>query len=164
MDVVIDADVTSAAAFTVDYAVSVSGSADPDLTNNDAADTRLVNLHLQQPPTPGGNGGGGCFIATAAYGSYLEPDVMVLREFRDKRLLTNAPGRALVRFYYATSPPIADFIAGNDTLRTLTRWLLTPLVFGLKYPAAPLVVLCGMLAWIRTRRIRDVPACTDCLQ
>jgi uncharacterized repeat protein (TIGR01451 family) len=166
MDVVIDADVNSAAAFTVDYAVSVSGSADPDLTNNDTADTRLVNL--QQPPPPGGNGGGGgsggCFIATAAYGSYLEPEVMVLREFRDTRLLTNSPGRALVKFYYATSPPIADYIAGNDTLRTLTRWLLTPLVYGLKYPAAPLVMLCGMLAWIRARRIRNVPACTDCLQ
>jgi hypothetical protein len=33
---------------------------------------------------------------------------MVLRKFRDRYLLTNAPGKAFVRFYYKHSPPIAD--------------------------------------------------------
>lgn len=72
-----------------------------------------------------------CFIATAAYGSYLERHVQVLRNFRDAFLLTNKLGQAFVSFYYRNSPPVADFIAKHDTLRALARAALTPLVaFG----------------------------------
>jgi hypothetical protein len=81
----------------------------------------------------GGGGGGGCFIATAAYGSYLHPQVQVLRNFRDTCLLTNAPCRAFVALYYRLSPPAADFIAQHDTLRLLVRLLLTPLIFAVAH-------------------------------
>ncbi len=91
-------------------------------------------------PSSGG-GGGGCFIATAAWGSYLHPKVALLRDFRDQQLLTNGPGRQFVRAYYAVSPPVADYIAQHEQLRTVTRWALTPLVLSVEYPLTTLLAL-----------------------
>jgi len=73
-------------------------------------------------------GGGGCFIATAAYGSLMEPHVKILRDFRDRFLLGNTVGKSFVRLYYIYSPPIADFIAKHDSLRTAVRMGLLPVV------------------------------------
>lgn len=77
-------------------------------------------------------GCGGCFIATAAYGSYEEPHVEVLRKFRDQYLLTNSLGRKLVKLYYRCSPPLASFIARHETLRAVVRVGLLPFI-GFSY-------------------------------
>jgi hypothetical protein len=76
----------------------------------------------------GGGGGGGCFIATAAFGSYLDPHVAVLRSFRDSFLLTNRLGKTFVSWYYATSPPYADAIRQNGPVKTVVRIALFPLI------------------------------------
>jgi len=73
-------------------------------------------------------GGGGCFIATASYGSLLEPQVVLLQNFRDQFLLTNRPGSFFVAQYYKYSPPLADYIAAHPWLRAVTRIFLYPLV------------------------------------
>ena len=88
-----------------------------------------------------GGGGGGCFIATAAYGSYLDPHVMMLREFRDNILMKNAFGRMFVKFYYANSPAIASLIAQNEALKVTTRLALTPVVYIVAHPNAAVAIL-----------------------
>lgn len=72
--------------------------------------------------------GEACFIATAAYGSPFEKNVVLLREFRDNFLLTNIYGRWFVKTYYNLSPPAAQFIAERPYLRAVTRIVLLPLV------------------------------------
>lgn len=49
---------------------------------------------------------GGCYVATAVYGSYDCPQVMVLRRFRDRSLVKTPLGRLAIRVYYATSPSL----------------------------------------------------------
>ena len=73
-------------------------------------------------------GGGGCFIATAACGSSMAPHVKILREMRDRFLVTNSIGKCFVNFYTQHSPAAADFIAGHDILRMFVRVSLLPLV------------------------------------
>jgi len=101
-----------------------------------------------------------CFIATASYGSKFKPAVVLLREFRDRFLLTNAPGQAFVAFYYRNSPPFAQFIAGSEMLRAVVRVLLTPLVAGvylLFHPGLLVGILSIILAglWWRSRRWKE---------
>jgi len=74
-------------------------------------------------------GAASCFIATAAYGSPMEKEVLALREFRDRRLLTNRPGRLFVTAYYKASPPLARWIAGHESARAFTRIVLKPVVY-----------------------------------
>jgi len=97
-----------------------------------------------------------CFIATAAYGSPLEPHVTVLREFRDRYLQRTALGRAFIGFYYRHSPPLAAIIAEHDWLRLLVRMLLTPLVLAIAFPlrALMLAALAATLLLAMNRRAR----------
>ena len=71
---------------------------------------------------------GGCFIATAAFGSYQQASVQRLRLFRDQALLPYGWGQWLVDSYYHLSPPLAGWIATNDSARAVVRVMLLPLI------------------------------------
>lgn len=77
---------------------------------------------------------GSCFIATAAYGSPMAPEVSVLRRFRDVRLKPYRSGRWLVNVYERCSPPLADAIASRPAARLwVRRLLLTPIIKLVSY-------------------------------
>jgi YD repeat-containing protein len=82
-----------------------------------------------------------CFIATAAYGSYFEPEVIILRQFRDNYLLTNDAGKYFVDLYYRYSPPFADYIREREGIKSAVRVSLSPLVYSIKYPYHLLVMV-----------------------
>ncbi len=91
----------------------------------------------------------GCFIATAAYGSYLDPHVWTLRQFRDNVLLNSTSGRWFVAGYYQISPPIAAYIAQHESLRMMTRLLLTPLIIFIEYPVFLIILLLFVFYLVR---------------
>ncbi len=76
----------------------------------------------------GFSGGGYCFIATAAYGTYDDKYVKILRDFRDRILLTNDLGQAFVVWYYRHSPPWANWLRHSPIARRITQILLLPLI------------------------------------
>ena len=81
------------------------------------------------PPEPRGLGEGDdiCFIATAAFGDVDAPQVVRLREMRDKSILKTSLGRRFVRFYYRWSPPVAAWLKEHTMTSRMVRLLLMPL-------------------------------------
>ncbi|MDK2384132.1 MAG: DNRLRE domain-containing protein [Candidatus Korarchaeota archaeon] len=77
-----------------------------------------------------------CIIATAAFGSELAPEVSYLREFRDGTVMATYSGSRFLTvfnaFYYSWSPGLATVIRGSPLLASVTRSIITPLIYALK--------------------------------
>jgi len=88
-----------------------------------------INDGSEEPP------GGGCLIATAAFGSELAPQVQQLRELRDGTLLTTKSGTAFMagfnQLYYSFSPTVADFEREQPIFKEFMKIALTPMISSL---------------------------------
>ena len=79
--------------------------------------------------------GGGCLIATAAFGSEMAPQVQFLREIRDGKVMATESGTSFMtgfnQFYYSFSPAVADYERENPVFKEAVKVTLTPLLTSL---------------------------------
>lgn len=74
---------------------------------------------------------GGCYVATAIYGSYDCPQVWTLRRFRDNTLAETWCGRAFIRVYYAISPTLVKWFGKTEWFKNLWKPTLDRMVENL---------------------------------
>lgn len=75
---------------------------------------------------------GGCYVATAVYGSYDCPEVWALRRYRDFTLAEKWFGRAFIRTYYAISPTIVKWFGDKEWFKKIWKGKLDKMVKELK--------------------------------
>ena len=79
--------------------------------------------------------GGGCLIATAAFGSEMAPQVQFLREIRDNTVMNTQSGATFMtgfnQFYYSFSPAVADYERENPVFKEAVKVTLTPMLTSL---------------------------------
>ena len=90
--------------------------------------------------TPVSDDGGGCLIATAAYGSEMTPQVQFLREIRDNKVMSTASGASFMtgfnQLYYSFSPTIADLERENPAFKEMVKIGITPMISSLSIMSA----------------------------
>jgi hypothetical protein len=102
---------------------------------------------LEVDNSSGSGSGGGCFIATAAYGTPLAHRLDGLRTLRDEHLLQSPLGTAFADAYYRLSPPLAAWIAERPNARATVRLALVPIASG-PSSVAWIVGLSGVVAGV----------------
>lgn len=86
----------------------------------------------ETPQDESSGSGGGCFVATAAYGHRMHPEVVALRRFRDNHLVRFAAGRAFIRLYWKAGPVIAARVSADGAAGTALRAVLGGLTSALR--------------------------------
>jgi hypothetical protein len=115
---------------SADFTVSVKGVLELTETTISATfidQTKTAELTLEVGRTDTAGSTGSCFVATAAYGSWLHPRLESFRAFRDESLRVSSIGENFVRTYYANSPSPAKWLRGSRLLRGLARRCLQAL-------------------------------------
>ncbi|MFP3880556.1 MAG: CFI-box-CTERM domain-containing protein [Dehalococcoidia bacterium] len=127
-------------------------SGDVDAVSDVDASSTTITMESSYSIRANFSGGARCFIATAAYGTPMAEEIQVLRQFRDRYLLTNPMGKAFVDLYYSTSPPIAEFIDEHPDLKPIVRIGLVPIVavstLVISSTLAEKITIAGLLALV----------------
>ena len=101
----------------------------------EAIEEEHVEEEVMETQTVDGEEGGGCLIATAAYGTELAPQVQFLREIRDNTVMSTASGTSFMtgfnQLYYSFSPIIADMERENPMFQEVVRAFITPMISSL---------------------------------
>jgi hypothetical protein len=83
-------------------------------------------------PTSTSSKSGGCYVATAVYGSYDCPQVWTLRRYRDYGLAKTWYGRAFIHTYYAISPTLVKWFGHTEWFKKMWRGKLDSMVKKLR--------------------------------
>lgn len=83
-------------------------------------------------PKPQAANSGGCYVATAVYGSYDCPQVWTLRRYRDYDLAESWYGRTFIRTYYAISPTLVKWFGHTEWFKKMWRGKLDRMVKNLQ--------------------------------
>ena len=120
----------------IQYALLDKLSLDDGNSYTDYIPDRMITQESVPSPEASSEAqGGGCLIATAAFGSEMAPQVQFLRELRDNTVLQTESGSAFMtgfnQFYYSFSPAIADYERENPVFKEAVKLTLTPLLTSL---------------------------------
>ena len=117
---------------TYNMVIDVEGILFTPITPEAVSFDIVVGKSLDQPTNQTEEEGGGCLIATAAYGSEMAPQVQMLREIRDNQLMNTESGSAFMgafnNVYYSFSPAIADMERENPMFKEVVKAGLTPML------------------------------------
>jgi len=120
---------TTSTSTTVTTVTTSTSLATTSLTSSTTTTVTTTLVHTVTPRR--------CFIASAAYGSELVPEVQRLREFRDTAIISSFSGASFMRlfdsFYYSFSPSIANAVSSSPTLAGMVRVTLYPLIEILRF-------------------------------
>ena len=125
----------------------------------------IIGYGYAQGSTPTSGAGAGCCACASAYAKTDDARLNMIREFRDKYLMTNPLGRGIAALYYNVfSPPVAHYINSHPEVKPLARTVLMPVVAfsavatdtTLAEKIAILVFIAfasgALLVWLRWRR------------
>jgi len=91
------------------------------VSSNDGADCKEYKRHIP-------NSSEGCYVATAVYGGYNAPEVLILRKFRDEHLSKTYSGKMFIKVYYRLSPPFANWLKGARRINLFVKKVLGGIV------------------------------------